>query len=68
MEQQQTLGDRIRFARLIKRWTQERLAKEVGCTRQSVQGWEAGNHKPSPVIANKLAAVLGCSEEELKGE
>ena len=69
MEQQQTLGDRIRFARLVKKWNQSTLAGKVGCSRESVVGWEGGLHYPSPVLLAKLAEVLGVTVEELeKGE
>ncbi len=67
MEQQQTLGDRIRFARLVKKWYQSDLAKKVGCSRESVAGWEAGLHYPSPVLLSKLAEVLCVTVEELEG-
>jgi transcriptional regulator with XRE-family HTH domain len=67
MEQQQTLGDRIRFARLMKRWNQTRLAKEIGCSRNTVAGWENSLHYPSPVLLEKLAYVLGVTVEGLEG-
>jgi len=69
MEQQQTLGDRIRFARLMKRWNQTRLAKEIGCSRNTIAGWENSLHYPSPVLLGALANALAVDVEELeKGE
>jgi transcriptional regulator with XRE-family HTH domain len=67
MEQQQTLGDRIRFARLVKRWTQQNLAKSVQCSRMTIANWESGKTTPSRYGKAKLAHVLGVTVEELEG-
>ena len=61
------LGYNIFLSRKIKRWSQIVLAKKIGCSRMSVQGWERGIHYPSPVLLEKLAYVLGVTVEELEG-
>lgn len=37
-----TLGERIRDARLMRGWSQKRLAKELYLNESTVQAWEAG--------------------------
>ena len=69
MEQQQTFGDRIRFARLVKRWTQQNLADAIQCSRETIANWENSKTTPSRYGKAKLAEVLGVTVEELeKGE
>ncbi|MFQ5702047.1 MAG: helix-turn-helix domain-containing protein [Acidobacteriota bacterium] len=44
-----TVGLRARLAKKTnQKWTQERLAKELGVTLRTVQRWEAGQD-PSPL-------------------
>lgn len=56
------VGDVIREARKRLRWSQIRLGKEVGVTRQSVSAWEKGEAFPSrenaPALAEKLSIPL----------
>lgn len=42
MSDLEAVGERIRIARQIKRWSQVRLAEEVGVNHQSVARWEKG--------------------------
>jgi transcriptional regulator with XRE-family HTH domain len=64
----QTLGDRIRFARVIRRWTQKDLAKKLGVTQTAVKNWEMNLHRPHVLRLPMIADMLGTTVEELKGE
>lgn len=45
--------------------TQAALAERVGVTRQTIVALETGRYAPSLELAMKLAAVFGCSVDEL---
>lgn len=53
------LADRIRQCRVSKSWTQEQLARNVGVSLNTVQRWESGKTRPSPLAMEKLQRVLG---------
>ena len=46
-------------------WSQQRLADELGVSRQTVISLEKGRHDPSLALAFRLAAVLGRPIEQL---
>lgn len=46
-------------------WSQQRLADELGVSRQTVISIEKGRFDPSLPVAFRLAAVFGCSIEDL---
>lgn len=45
--------------------TQAALAERVGVTRQTIIALETGRYAPSLELAMKMAAVFGCSVDEL---
>ena len=45
------LVKRIRTTRGL---TQEELAREIGVTFSTVNGWENGKHRPIPALVNRL--------------
>lgn len=53
----ETMGDRIRTLRKSKGWTQQKLADELGVTREAVSQWESGEIKNI-----KLATFLALIE------
>lgn len=57
----QQLGRRIAQARAAANLTQQELADELGVTRRSVQGYEAGAVAPYRHL-ERLADVLACPE------
>jgi len=57
------LGDAIRNARVAASMTQAALAKELGVSRQTVSGWEAGRYRPQRRLLDKLGDVLGLRSE-----
>lgn len=46
-------------------WSQQRLADELGVSRQTVISIEKGRYDPSLPVAFRLAAVFGCRIEDL---
>ena len=53
-----TLGLRIKRARESLRWTQKRLAAEVGVTQKTVDNWEHDKTSPRSAVG-ALERVLG---------
>lgn len=45
--------------------TQEELAKQVGCTRQTINAIEAAKYGPSLELAFKIAEVFGVGIEQV---
>lgn len=54
--------------RLAAGLTQEQLAKKMRIDQSAVSLWESGKTKPMKKLHKKLAKVLGCSVEDLRGE
>jgi len=52
------LADKIRQCRVLKGWTQEQLARNIGVSLNTVQRWESGKTIPSPLAMEKLQKVL----------
>lgn len=52
---------KVRQLRVIKGWTQPRLASEIGKTLGYVKSIEAGRCTPSLPMARKIADVLECT-------
>jgi len=52
------LSDKIRQCRVLKGWTQEQLARNIGVSLNTVQRWESGKTVPSPLAMEKLQKVL----------
>ncbi|TJY67251.1 helix-turn-helix transcriptional regulator [Arthrobacter sp. CAU 1506] len=46
-------------------WSQQRLADELGVSRQTIISIEKGRYDPSLPVAFRLAAVFQCSIEDL---
>lgn len=46
-------------------WTQQRLADELGVSRQTIISIEKGRYDPSLPLAFDIAAVFGCRIEDL---
>lgn len=52
------IKDRIKEARLNKKYTQEQLANLIGVAKSTVTGYEKGNSTPSIDIFYKIMSVL----------
>lgn len=59
------MKNNIRINRLVKGYSQEQLAHEVGVSRQTINALEAAKYVPSTVLALKLSRILGKTIEEL---
>jgi len=59
------LADKIKHSRHIKGWSQEKLARKIGVSLNTVQRWESGKTRPSPLAMEKLQGLL---EDVLKGD
>ena len=54
---------RLRFER--GEMTQQALAEQVGCTRQTIVVLEQGRYVPSLVLALRIARVFGAKVEDV---
>jgi putative transcriptional regulator len=59
------MKNNIKMNRLLKGYSQEQLANEVGVSRQTINTLEAAKYVPSTVLALKLSKVLEKNIEEL---
>lgn len=59
MNIKQKFGDKIKFFRLEKGWSQEKLALEAGIDRTYLPGIEKGERNVSITVVEKLAIALG---------
>ena len=60
-------GQRLKFARIDKGWTQEQLAEMVEIPNTSIAHFEAGSRKPAYDNIRKLSIVLDISADYLLG-
>lgn len=59
------MKNRLHVLRAERRWSQARLAEEVGVSRQTINAIETEKYDPSLVLAFKLAALFEQSIEEI---
>ena len=55
-----TVGEKIRQLRENKGIHQYELAKELGCIKQSISGWETGKFEPSLFYLYSFSRFLRC--------
>ncbi|QIR41753.1 helix-turn-helix transcriptional regulator (plasmid) [Tolypothrix sp. PCC 7910] len=55
---QPTIGKLIRELRLLKGLTQEQFAVSLGVTYPTINRWENGRSKPSPLAMEKIEVQL----------
>ena len=68
VKQGESIGDRIRKARLTKGLTQTELGKRVGLSQGMVTYYEVRGVSPSPELLVRLARVLDVTVEDLVGQ
>jgi transcriptional regulator with XRE-family HTH domain len=61
----ESLGQKVKYFRKIKGWSQEYLARNIGVSLNTVQRWEMEKNEPSPLAREKLMALF---REVLDGE
>lgn len=59
------MENNIRVLRAVKEISQERLAQELGVTRQTIHAVETGKYNPSLDLAFKLARFFEKSIEDI---
>ncbi len=59
------LTNQLKEQRTAAGLTQQDLARTAGVSRQSIISIERGRYTPSLPLALKLAAIFGCTVEEL---
>jgi transcriptional regulator with XRE-family HTH domain len=58
-------NEALRYQRLLRGWSQGRVAEAVGTSAEVVSRWETGRKKPGPFYQEKLCDLFGKSTEEL---
>ncbi|MFC2039244.1 helix-turn-helix domain-containing protein [Chloroflexota bacterium] len=51
-------GEEVKCIRERLSWSQKQLADELGVARATVNRWEVGRRRPSPLAAEKLKECL----------
>lgn len=59
------LKNRLKVLRAERDWTQARLARELGVSRQAVNAIETGRYDPSLPLAFRVAQILGHRIEDI---
>lgn len=60
-------GERIREARMLKGWSQKKLADECGTTQQTIQRYESGASEPQSTYLARVSKALDVSVSYLLG-
>ncbi|WP_298037445.1 helix-turn-helix transcriptional regulator [uncultured Microbacterium sp.] len=55
----------LQVRRQERGWSQQRLADELGVSRQTIISIERGRFDPSLPLAFRLAATFGCTIEDM---
>lgn len=59
------MRNKVLDSRREKEWSQQRLADELGVSRQTIISIERGKFDPSLPLAFRMAALFECRIEEL---
>jgi DNA-binding XRE family transcriptional regulator len=59
------MKNRLKELRQLHRWSQAELARQLGVSRQSVNGFESGKFDPSLEMAFKIASLFNVAIEEI---
>ena len=62
-----TFGQRLKFLRKQKGYTQKELGEMIGTSQASIFQWERDNHSPQLIMVMSLADVFGMTLDELVG-
>jgi transcriptional regulator with XRE-family HTH domain len=58
-------NEALRRQRLLRGWSQQKVADQLGTSEEMVNRWERGKRKTSPFYQEKLCILFGKSAEEL---
>jgi DNA-binding XRE family transcriptional regulator len=59
------MNNRLKELRQLHKWSQAELARKLGVSRQSVNGFESGKYDPSLDMAFKIASLFNVAIEEI---
>ncbi|MBW4550726.1 MAG: pentapeptide repeat-containing protein [Aphanocapsa sp. GSE-SYN-MK-11-07L] len=59
------MKNRLKELRQLRQWSQAELARKLGVSRQSVNGFESGKYDPSLDMAFKIASLFNVAIEEI---
>ncbi|TGY88134.1 transcriptional regulator [Marinicauda algicola] len=59
------MRNRLRELRAERGWSQQKLAEELGVSRQTVNALETGKYAPSLPLAFRIGRVFGLRIEEI---
>ena len=65
MDKQLPWNKRLRYERLRRGWSQEKLADKIGSNAKTITRWERGLHVPTLELKQQLARVFETSIEAL---
>lgn len=65
--QARVIGPVLRHLRNTRAWSRTAVAAIIGCSRPTLDGWEAGEITPSTDALQRLARLYGVTVEELRG-
>jgi transcriptional regulator with XRE-family HTH domain len=68
MPENPTIGEKVRFYRLIRRKTMRQLAAESGCSLDTIWRFENGRSVPRWSTQNRVAHALGVDWWDLAAE
>lgn len=60
-----SISQKLKDVRTQSGFTQAELAERIGVSRQAVIALETDKHSPSLDLAYRIAAVFGCTVEEI---
>ncbi len=60
------MKNRLKELRELHKWSQANLARELGVSRQAVNGFESGKFDPSLEMAFKIATLFDVTLEFMK--
>ena len=58
-------NEALRYHRLLRGWSQTKVADEIGASNEMISKWEGGQKKTSSFYQEKLCALFGKNAEEL---
>ena len=59
------MKNRLKVLRAERSWSQQKLAEELGVSRQSVNAIETGRYDPSLPLAFRIADIFGLAIEHI---
>ncbi len=58
-------NEALRYHRLLRGWSQTKVADEIGASNEMISNWERGQKKTSSFYQEKLCALFGMNAAEL---